>query len=106
MTAGFVAQQGDGFFQHVGGTAQIIGRFPRAKSIRLRGAWCMGVQPTSIGAAVVRHLGGAAQVVLADAYSELGETANARTWYLEAASDSRFRDYCNHRIAALAKKSR
>ncbi|MDP7347250.1 MAG: hypothetical protein QF735_03435, partial [Phycisphaeraceae bacterium] len=52
--AGFVAQQGDGFFQHVGGTAQIIGRFPRAKSIRLRGAWCMGVQPKSIGDAVVR----------------------------------------------------
>jgi tetratricopeptide (TPR) repeat protein len=45
----------------------------------------------------------AAQVVLADAYVELGETTNARTWYLEAASDSRFRDYCNHRIELLAK---
>ena len=43
----------------------------------------------------------AAQVVLADAYAGLGERANARTWYLEAASDSRFRDYCNHRIEAL-----
>ena len=56
----------------------------------------------SMGALRKRRDYRASQVVLADAYAELGETSNARTWYLEASTDSRFRDYCNHRLEKLA----
>ena len=52
--AGFVNGEGDGFFQHVAGTGQIIGKLPRAKSIRLKGSWGMGSRPKSLGHAVVR----------------------------------------------------
>ena len=51
---GFVVPQGDGFFNHLCGTAQIIGRLPRARSIRLRGAWGMSGRPKSVGDAVAR----------------------------------------------------
>ena len=52
--AGYVVAQGDGFFNHVAGTAQIIGRFPKAKSIRLQGTWSITGRPGSLGDAVVR----------------------------------------------------
>ena len=51
---GYVVAQGEGFFNHVAGTAQIIGRFPDAKSIRLQGSWTMSGRPMSVGDAVVR----------------------------------------------------
>jgi len=34
-------EQSDGFYTHVGGTGQIVGRFPEAGSIRLQGAYGM-----------------------------------------------------------------
>jgi hypothetical protein len=34
-------KDGDGFFNHVGGAAVILGQFPQAAQIRLQGAYCM-----------------------------------------------------------------
>jgi len=51
---GYVLAEGDDFFNHVGGTAQIIGRLPQALSIRLQGAWGMNDRPKSLGEGVVR----------------------------------------------------
>jgi tetratricopeptide (TPR) repeat protein len=43
----------------------------------------------------------AAQVILADAHAELGQLAEARTWYQRAIVDSRFKDYCAHKLQEL-----
>jgi tetratricopeptide (TPR) repeat protein len=43
----------------------------------------------------------AAQVILADAFVELGQLAEARTWYERAIADSRFKDYCAHKLQEL-----
>jgi tetratricopeptide (TPR) repeat protein len=43
----------------------------------------------------------AAQVVLADAHAELGQLTEARSWYQRAISDSRFKDYCAHKLQEL-----
>lgn len=46
----------------------------------------------------------AAQATLADSHAQLGQTAEARTWYLKARIDSRFRDYCDHQLAELDRR--
>ena len=46
----------------------------------------------------------AAQVIVADAYAKLNMVSEARTWYLKAAQDSRFKDYCNHKIQELEER--
>jgi hypothetical protein len=51
---GYVVAQGDGFFNHVAGAGLIVGRFPDAPGIRLRGRWGMSGRPKSTGDAVVR----------------------------------------------------
>lgn len=43
----------------------------------------------------------AAQVILADAHVELGQIVEARTWYSRAVVDSRFKDYCSHKLEEL-----
>ena len=43
----------------------------------------------------------AAQVVLADAHAELGQITEARSWYSRAIVDSRFKDYCAHKLQEL-----
>lgn len=43
----------------------------------------------------------AAQVILGDAYGKLGQVQEARTWYSKAAKDSRYKDYCTHRLQEL-----
>jgi tetratricopeptide (TPR) repeat protein len=43
----------------------------------------------------------AAQVILADAYAELGQVSDARSWYGRAIADSRFKDYCAHKLEEL-----
>ncbi|MDA0335406.1 MAG: tetratricopeptide repeat protein [bacterium] len=43
----------------------------------------------------------AAQVILADAHAELGQLAEARSWYGRAIADSRFKDYCAHKLEEL-----
>jgi hypothetical protein len=40
-------------------------------------------------------------VILADAHAELGQLAEARTWYQRAIVDSRFKDYCAHKLQEL-----
>ncbi|MDP7449400.1 MAG: hypothetical protein QF689_12485, partial [Candidatus Latescibacteria bacterium] len=42
-----------------------------------------------------------AQVILADAHSELGQLEEALTWYSRAIADSRYKDYCAHRLQEL-----
>lgn len=42
-----------------------------------------------------------AQVVLADAHAELGQLSEARSWYQRAISDSRYKDYCAHKLQEL-----
>ncbi len=54
---GFVVAQGDGFFNHVGGRGQIIGKLPQAKSIHLKGVYGMRERPMSLGDGVVRMNG-------------------------------------------------
>lgn len=44
-----------------------------------------------------------AMVVLADAHGHLGQLAEARTWYEKAAVDSRFKDYCAHKLEELER---
>ena len=51
---GFVVGQGEGFFNHVGGKAYIIGKLPQAKSIRLKGSYGMFHQPITLGDGHVR----------------------------------------------------
>jgi hypothetical protein len=50
----FVHRQGDGFFNHVGGKAYIIGKMPQAKNIRLKGAYGMFQLPLTLGDGCVR----------------------------------------------------
>ncbi len=45
----------------------------------------------------------AAQVIMADSYGKLDMRSDARTWYLKAAQDSRFKDYCNFKLEELAE---
>ena len=46
----------------------------------------------------------AAQVIVADAYAKLDMVRDARTWYLKAAQDSRFKDYCSHKLQELEER--
>ena len=46
----------------------------------------------------------AAQVIVADSYGKLNMLREARTWYLEAARDSRFKDYCNYKLEELENR--
>ena len=48
--------------------------------------------------------GHAAQVIIADSYGKLDLTSEARSWYLKAAQDSRFKDYCNFKLEELADR--
>lgn len=50
----YVHEEGDGFSNHVGGWAKIIGRFPEAKSLRLQGGWSISGRAHSVGEAVIR----------------------------------------------------
>lgn len=43
----------------------------------------------------------AAQVVLADAHGALGQRDEARRWYRSAQTDSRYKDYCAHKLEEL-----
>ena len=44
-----------------------------------------------------------AEVLLGDTYARLGQFEKARSWYLRAINDSRFKDYCAFRLDELAK---
>ena len=35
---------------------------------------------------------------------ELGQVAEARTWYTKARTDTRFRDYCDHQLGELDRQ--
>ena len=41
------------------------------------------------------------QVLLGDAHAKAGQVDQAVSWYTQAMKDSRFRDYCHHRIEEL-----
>jgi len=45
----------------------------------------------------------AAQVIIADSYGKLNMKSEARTWYLKAAGDSRFKNYCNFKLEELTE---
>ena len=46
----------------------------------------------------------AAEVVVADSYSKLGNVSQARTWYKKARQDSRFRDWCEQQLQELDRR--
>ena len=46
----------------------------------------------------------AAEVVVADAYSKLGQVAEARSWYNKAKVDNRFRDWCEQQLQDLERE--
>ena len=46
----------------------------------------------------------AAEVVVADSYSKLGQVSEARTWYKKAKQDNRFRDWCEQQLQELDRK--
>jgi len=48
--------------------------------------------------------GHAAQIIVADSYGKLGMVSDARTWYLKAKQDSRFKDYCDYKLEELASR--
>ncbi len=50
---GKIVEEGDGFFNHVAADAQILGRFPEAKSIRMQGRWGMGDRAHGKGDGVI-----------------------------------------------------
>lgn len=51
---GFIQEEGDGFFNHIGRVGAIVGRFPDAASIRIQGAWQLHDRSKGRGDAVVR----------------------------------------------------
>ena len=50
----FLHNEGKDIYNHVGGRGQVVGRFPRSKSIRLQGSFGMSGRPANVGPAVVR----------------------------------------------------
>ena len=44
-----------------------------------------------------------AEVLLGDTYARLGQLKKARSWYLKAINDSRFKDYCAFKLDELTK---
>ena len=81
----------------------------------LTGWWAKATEPLhwliyGLGAYGFRHMKPwmwpwagvyAAQVVIGDSHAKLGQLSDARTWYSRAKDDSRFKDYCLHRLKEL-----
>ena len=59
---------------------------------------------SSLDAVRKKHDYHAAQVVVADAYRELGQRRESKTWYNKAKEDNRFKDWCLHHLKELDRQ--